>query len=262
MIDGVYKACKWLEDDLWFSAMRCRSWDWPFRRVGTRDGRRRRRTALPDDHDADERDQHEGTRRPAARNIDEPAQVPWPAQHSRARHPRHHRRPLAAEAARHSHPRPARHPGPARLQVAAGNRHPGLQPAHPGLARLPVAFHPRLAGLRIVPDLGGLIPGFPNLPGMPGIPRPVPRPARLWATCSRAWANLGKLPTWTELAALPDFLGGFAGLPSLGFGNLLNFAQLPGVGSITSTMGQLHSLMASGRRARAKWAAWPANRRR
>lgn len=58
--------------------------------------------------------------------------------------------------------------------------------------------------------------------------------------------DLGKLPTWTELAALPDFLGGFAGLPSLGFGNLLSFASLPTVGQVTATMGQLQQLVAAG----------------
>ncbi len=48
------------------------------------------------------------------------------------------------------------------------------------------------------------------------------------------------------MAALPDFLGGFAGLPALSFSNLLSFAQLPGVGQVTSTMGQLQQLMAAG----------------
>lgn len=75
------------------------------------------------------------------------------------------------------------------------------------------------------------LPKFPGLPGLPSLP---------------GVGDLGKLPTWTELAALPDFLGGFAGLPSLGFGNLLSFASLPTVGQVTATMGQLQQLVAAG----------------
>lgn len=96
------------------------------------------------------------------------------------------------------------------------------------------------------PDFGGgLIPGFPGLPGLPGIPNLFPGLPSL-SDLLPGVGNLGKLPSWTELAALPDFLGGFAGLPSLSFGNLLNFAQLPGVANITSTMTQLQSLMTAG----------------
>ncbi|MHA7648822.1 EspA/EspE family type VII secretion system effector [Mycobacterium sp. ML4] len=97
------------------------------------------------------------------------------------------------------------------------------------------------------PDFGGggLIPGFPNLPGMPGIPNLFPGLPSL-GDLFPGVGNLGALPTWTELAALPDFLGGFAGMPALSFSNLLSFAQLPGVGQITSTMGQLQQLVAAG----------------
>jgi hypothetical protein len=35
-------------------------------------------------------------------------------------------------------------------------------------------------------------------------------------------------------------------MPALSFGNMLNFAQLPGVASISSTMGQLTQLMGAG----------------
>ncbi|MEQ0598864.1 type VII secretion system ESX-1 associated protein EspE, partial [Mycobacterium tuberculosis] len=80
------------------------------------------------------------------------------------------------------------------------------------------------------------LPSIPNLfPGLPGLGDLLP-----------GVGDLGKLPTWTELAALPDFLGGFAGLPSLGFGNLLSFASLPTVGQVTATMGQLQQLVAAG----------------
>jgi hypothetical protein len=80
------------------------------------------------------------------------------------------------------------------------------------------------------------LPSVPDLfPGLPGLGDLLP-----------GVGNLGQLPTWTELAALPDFLGGFAGMPTLGFGSMLNFAQLPGVSSITSTMGQLQQLMGAG----------------
>lgn len=92
---------------------------------------------------------------------------------------------------------------------------------------------------------GGLIPGFPALPGMPSVPNLFPGLPAL-GDLFPGVGNLGKLPTWTELAALPDFLGGFAGMPALSFSNLLSFAQLPGVGQITSTMGQLQQLMAAG----------------
>ncbi|MBI2699985.1 secretion protein EspE [Mycobacterium gordonae] len=92
---------------------------------------------------------------------------------------------------------------------------------------------------------GGLIPGFPALPGMPSVPNLFPGLPGL-GDLFPGVGNLGKLPTWTELAALPDFLGGFAGMPALSFSNLLSFAQLPGVGQITSTMGQLQQLMAAG----------------
>ncbi len=92
---------------------------------------------------------------------------------------------------------------------------------------------------------GGLIPGFPALPGMPRVPNLFPGLPGL-GDLFPGVGNLGKLPTWTELAALPDFLGGFAGMPALSFSNLLSFAQLPGVGQITSTMGQLQQLMAAG----------------
>ncbi|BBX99071.1 EspA/EspE family type VII secretion system effector [Mycobacterium lacus] len=97
-----------------------------------------------------------------------------------------------------------------------------------------------------LPDLGGLIPGFPPLPGLPTIPNVFPGFPSLGDLIPGFGGNLGKLPTWTELAALPDFLGGFAGLPSLSFADLAGFAQLPSVGSITATIGQLQHLAAAG----------------
>jgi hypothetical protein len=57
---------------------------------------------------------------------------------------------------------------------------------------------------------------------------------------------LGGLPAWNDLPSLPDFLGGFAGLPTLGFGDLLNLGNLPAVGSLTSTLGQLQQLTGGG----------------
>lgn len=126
---------------------------------------------------------------------------------------------------------------------------PDFQLPIPGL---PDFQWPSIPGLPdfggILPDLGGLIPGFPNLPGMPGLPDLFPGLPSLGDLLPGLGGigNLGKLPSWTELAALPNFLGGFAGLPNLSFGNLLNFAQLPGVGQITSTMGQLQQLMGAG----------------
>jgi hypothetical protein len=119
---------------------------------------------------------------------------------------------------------------------------PGLPdfqwPSIPGL--------PDFGGM--LPDLGGIIPGFPSLPGMPSVPDLFPGLPGLGDLLPGLGGigNLGQLPSWTELSALPNFLGGFAGLPSLGFGNLLNFAQLPGVGQISSTMTQLTSLMGAG----------------
>lgn len=111
-------------------------------------------------------------------------------------------------------------------------------PGLPGLPSLPDIIDglwpPKLPDIPI-PGLPGL-PSIPNLfPGLPGLGDLLP-----------GVGDLGKLPTWTELAALPDFLGGFAGLPSLGFGNLLSFASLPTVGQVTATMGQLQQLVAAG----------------
>ncbi|BCI85357.1 hypothetical protein NIIDMKKI_05630 [Mycobacterium kansasii] len=45
---------------------------------------------------------------------------------------------------------------------------------------------------------------------------------------------------------MPEFLAGFAGLPSLDFGELLSFAQLPAVGQLTETMNQLAQLASAG----------------
>lgn len=97
-----------------------------------------------------------------------------------------------------------------------------------------------------LPFPGLPIPGFPDLPGLPGIPDLFPGLPGLGDLIPGFGGSLGKLPTWTELAALPDFLGGFAGLPVLSFSNLLSFAQLPSVGSVTATMGQLQHLVAAG----------------
>ncbi|OBK13725.1 EspA/EspE family type VII secretion system effector [Mycobacterium asiaticum] len=129
---------------------------------------------------------------------------------------------------------------------------PGMPDFNLPIPGLPEFQWPTIPGL---PDFGGLIPGlpgfggdfpsFPGLPGLPGIPNLFPGLPSL-NDLLPGMGNLGQLPTWTDLAELPDFLSGFAGLPSLSFGNLLNFAQLPGVASISSTMGQLQQLMAAG----------------
>jgi hypothetical protein len=126
---------------------------------------------------------------------------------------------------------------------------PGIPDFNLPIPGLPEFQWPSIPGLPdfggMIPGLpnfgGGLIPGFPNLPGLPGVPDLFPGLPGLGDLLPGV-GNLGQLPTWTELAALPDFLGGFAGMPSLGFGSMLNFAQLPGVSSITSTMGQLQQL--------------------
>lgn len=135
-------------------------------------------------------------------------------------------------------------------------------PGLPGLPSLPDIIDglwpPKLPdipipGLPDIPSFPGFpgfpefpaIPGFPALPGLPSIPNLFPGLPGLGDLLPGV-GDLGKLPTWTELAALPDFLGGFAGLPSLGFGNLLSFASLPTVGQVTATMGQLQQLVAAG----------------
>ncbi|CAM4454605.1 ESX-1 secretion-associated protein EspA [Mycobacterium basiliense] len=89
------------------------------------------------------------------------------------------------------------------------------------------------------------IPGFPSLPGLPTIPDLFPGLPGLGDLIPGV-GNLGSLPTWTDLAALPDFLGGVAGLPNLSFANLLGFANLPNVSAVTATMGQLQHLVAAG----------------
>lgn len=63
-----------------------------------------------------------------------------------------------------------------------------------------------------VPGFGLPIPGFPSLPGLPTILDLFPGLPGL-GDLIPGIGNLGNLPTWTELAALPDFLGGFADLP-------------------------------------------------
>lgn len=132
---------------------------------------------------------------------------------------------------------------------------PGL-PSLPDIPGLPDFKWPPTPGSPLFPDLPSFpgfpgfpefpaIPGFPALPGLPSIPNLFPGLPGLGDLLPGV-GDLGKLPTWTELAALPDFLGGFAGLPSLGFGNLLSFASLPTVGQVTATMGQLQQLVAAG----------------
>lgn len=129
-------------------------------------------------------------------------------------------------------------------------------PGLPDIPGLPDFKWPPTPGSPLFPDLPSFpgfpgfpefpaIPGFPALPGLPSIPNLFPGLPGLGDLLPGV-GDLGKLPTWTELAALPDFLGGFAGLPSLGFGNLLSFASLPTVGQVTATMGQLQQLVAAG----------------
>lgn len=129
-------------------------------------------------------------------------------------------------------------------------------PVLPDIPGLPDFKWPPTPGSPLFPDLPSFpgfpgfpefpaIPGFPALPGLPSIPNLFPGLPGLGDLLPGV-GDLGKLPTWTELAALPDFLGGFAGLPSLGFGNLLSFASLPTVGQVTATMGQLQQLVAAG----------------
>lgn len=96
--------------------------------------------------------------------VPRPARVAQPA--------RHHRRPLAAEVARHSDPRPARHPGPTRLQMAA-------HPRQPVVPRPPVV--PRVPGFPEFPPS----PGSPHCPGCPAFPTCSPA-CRVWATCCPA----------------------------------------------------------------------------
>jgi len=127
---------------------------------------------------------------------------------------------------------------------------PGMPDFSLPIPGLPEFQWPSIPGLPdfggLIPDFGGgLIPGFPNLPGLPGVPDLFPGLPGLGDLLPGV-GNVGQLPTWNELAALPDFLGGFAGVPSLGFGSMLNFAQLPGVSAITSTMGQLQQLTGAG----------------
>lgn len=95
------------------------------------------------------------------------------------------------------------------------------------------------------PRPGFPIPGFPGLPGLPTIPDVFPGLPVLDDLLSGV-GILGRLPTWVEVASLPEFLAGFAGLPSLDFGELLSFAQLPAVGQLTETMNQLAQLASAG----------------
>ncbi len=67
------------------------------------------------------------------------------------------------------------------------------------------------------------------------------------------WARL------PELAALPGFLGGFAGLAQV-LAICSSFASLPCVGQVTATMGQLQPSSWPAV-APANWPAWAANKR-
>lgn len=117
--------------------------------------------------------------------------------------------------------------------------------------KLPI---PELPGIQFPPISGipGInfpfptfpIPGFPGLPGLPSIPDMFPGLPGL-GDLFGGIGQWGVLPSWTDLAALPDFLGGFAGLPTLSFANLLDFAQLPNVSSLTATMSQLQHVVAA-----------------
>lgn len=95
------------------------------------------------------------------------------------------------------------------------------------------------------PRPGLPIPGFPKLPGLPSIPDIFPGLPGLDDLLSGV-GILGKLPSWVEVASLPEFLAGFPGLPSLDFGELQSFAQLPTVGQLTETMNQLAQLASAG----------------
>ena len=106
---------------------------------------------------------------------------------------------------------------------------------------------PGLPDFKFPPDLKPFLPGLPSLPDLfPGLPKLPDLIGGLPGIGDLFGGFLGGLPIWSDLPSLPDFLGGFAGLPTLGFGDLLNLGNLPAVGSLTSTIGQLQQLTGGG----------------
>jgi hypothetical protein len=102
---------------------------------------------------------------------------------------------------------------------------------------------PGLPDFKFPPDLKPFLPGLPSLPDLfPGLPKLPDLIGGLPGLGDLFGGFLGNLPVWNDLPSLPDFLGGFAGLPTLNFGDLLNLGNLPAVGSLTSTLGQLQQL--------------------
>lgn len=100
-------------------------------------------------------------------------------------------------------------------------------PGFPGLPEIkfpdfqfPDFNFPGLPGLPMLPDL---FPGLPNLSDLFG-------------------GAIPRLPVWSELADLPDFLGGITGLPTLNFSSLLGLANMPTFNQLTSTLSQLTQL--------------------
>lgn len=106
---------------------------------------------------------------------------------------------------------------------------------------------PGLPDFKFPPDFNNLIPGLPSLPDLfPGLPSLPDLIGGLPGIGNLFGGFLGGLPVWKDLPLLGDFLGGFGGLPTLNFGDLLNLANLPAVGSLTSTLGQLQQLTGGG----------------
>jgi hypothetical protein len=84
---------------------------------------------------------------------------------------------------------------------------------------------------------------FPGLDGLPKLPDLFPGLPKLSDLFGGA---IPRLPSWNELANLPDFLGGVLGLPKMNFSNMLGLASMPTFNQLTSTLSQLTQLAGGG----------------
>lgn len=107
------------------------------------------------------------------------------------------------------------------------------------------------------PDIPGF-PGFPDIkfpdfklpdfkfPGLDGLPKLPDLFPGLPKLTDLFGGLVPRLPSWTELANLPEFLGGILGLPKMNFADMLGLASMPTFNQLTATISQLTQLAGGG----------------
>jgi EspA/EspE family len=107
------------------------------------------------------------------------------------------------------------------------------------------------------PDIPGF-PGFPDIkfpdfklpdfkfPGLDGLPKLPDLFPGLPKLTDLFGGLIPRLPSWTELANLPEFLGGILGLPGMNFADMLGLASMPTFNQLTATISQLTQLAGGG----------------